>query len=158
MTRTPSFSPAAPNFLKSAVIPSGPSSERYDDGPDGMTAACRKNFGAAGERTWLTVERERVTIARPPHTVLYLDFETHSALDLELVGARTYAEHPSTQVLMLAWAVGDDPVQLWNSVRCGHAGGAVRRRGAARGPVRRSQLPVRSRDLAHDHGRPVWLA
>ena len=54
-----------------------------------------------------------MTIARPPHTVLYLDFETHSALDLELVGARTYAEHPSTQVLMLAWAVGDDPVQLW---------------------------------------------
>jgi DNA polymerase bacteriophage-type len=46
-------------------------------------------------------------------TTLYVDFETHSLLDLELVGARTYAEHPSTQVLMLPWAIGDGPVQLW---------------------------------------------
>jgi DNA polymerase len=44
---------------------------------------------------------------------VYLDFETHSALDLELVGARMYAEHPSTGVLLLAYAIGDDPVQVW---------------------------------------------
>lgn len=44
---------------------------------------------------------------------VYLDFETNSPLDLELVGARTYAEHKATRVTCLAYAIGDGPVQVW---------------------------------------------
>ena len=46
---------------------------------------------------------------------LYLDAETWSNLDLKLVGARAYAEHPSTRVLCWSWAIGDGPVQLLTS-------------------------------------------
>jgi DNA polymerase len=44
---------------------------------------------------------------------VYVDFETHSDLDLELVGTRAYVEHASTRILLLAYAIGDEPVQVW---------------------------------------------
>jgi hypothetical protein len=44
---------------------------------------------------------------------LYLDFETNSVADLELVGARAYAEHPTTRVTCLGYAVNGGPVSLW---------------------------------------------
>jgi DNA polymerase len=44
---------------------------------------------------------------------LHLDYETASDLDLRKVGAYRYAEHPSTRILMLGWAVNDEPEQLW---------------------------------------------
>jgi DNA polymerase bacteriophage-type len=44
---------------------------------------------------------------------LYLDFETRSHLDLEVVGLDNYARHPSTEVLMLAYAIDDGPVEIW---------------------------------------------
>jgi DNA polymerase len=44
---------------------------------------------------------------------VYIDFETHSDLDLEQVGVSTYADHPSTGILCLAYAIGDGPVQVW---------------------------------------------
>lgn len=44
---------------------------------------------------------------------VHLDYETRSELDVRKVGAITYAQHPSTEVMCLAWAVGDTPVNLW---------------------------------------------
>lgn len=46
-------------------------------------------------------------------TNLYLDFETASEVDLETVGLDNYAKHPSTRVLMLGWALDEEPVELW---------------------------------------------
>ena len=44
---------------------------------------------------------------------LHLDYETASEADLKKTGAYKYAEHPSTRVLMLGWAVGDEQIELW---------------------------------------------
>ncbi len=40
-------------------------------------------------------------------TVLHIDFETRSALDLREVGLHNYARHPTTDVWCLSWAIGD---------------------------------------------------
>jgi DNA polymerase len=45
-------------------------------------------------------------------TVLHLDFETRSAADLKAVGLAKYAEDPSTDVMCIAFAFDDEPVQL----------------------------------------------
>ena len=42
-----------------------------------------------------------------------IDFETYSEADIFKYGAYAYADHPSTEVLCLAWAVDDQPPQLW---------------------------------------------
>ena len=44
---------------------------------------------------------------------IWLDFETSSYCDLPRHGAYTYARHPSTQVLCMAWALDDGEVELW---------------------------------------------
>lgn len=44
---------------------------------------------------------------------IFLDFETQSEVDLEEVGLDNYARHPSTQVLMLGWAVDNGKINLW---------------------------------------------
>lgn len=44
---------------------------------------------------------------------LHLDFETFSEVDLTKVGAYRYAEHPSTRILMAAYALNDGPFKLW---------------------------------------------
>jgi hypothetical protein len=44
---------------------------------------------------------------------LFFDLETRSRIDLKTVGAHRYAEDPSTEVLCVGFAVGDNPVQLW---------------------------------------------
>lgn len=42
------------------------------------------------------------------------DFETYSEVDLRQVGSYRYANHPSTEVLMLNWSYdGDDEVYTW---------------------------------------------
>lgn len=46
-------------------------------------------------------------------TVLYIDFETRSELELTEVGLYNYATHPSFRILMLAWAVNGEEPQLW---------------------------------------------
>lgn len=43
----------------------------------------------------------------------YIDFETRSPVDLKKEGLMRYARHPRTEALMLAWAIGDGPVLLW---------------------------------------------
>lgn len=48
--------------------------------------------------------------------VLHIDFETASEAELggqNSVGLDNYIHHPSTRVLMLAWAYGNEDVQLW---------------------------------------------
>jgi len=44
---------------------------------------------------------------------LWLDFESRSLVNLKAVGLDNYAHDPSTEVLMLAWAVDMDVPQLW---------------------------------------------
>lgn len=41
---------------------------------------------------------------------LTVDIESYSDLDLKKVGLHVYAAHPSTRILIAAWAVDDDPV------------------------------------------------
>jgi DNA polymerase len=45
--------------------------------------------------------------------ILYRDIETRSTLSLAKVGAWRYAADPTTEVLCIAFAVDDGPVQLW---------------------------------------------
>ncbi len=51
---------------------------------------------------------------------LHLDFETRSQVEIsgsEGVGLHNYAMHNTTQVLMLAWAINDGEVDLWEPHR-----------------------------------------
>lgn len=48
------------------------------------------------------------------NTLLYLDFETYSDIDLKKVGSYAYAEHPSTEVLICTYAFDDEPVRVWD--------------------------------------------
>lgn len=43
---------------------------------------------------------------------LHLDFETRSVAKIEETGAWHYAEHPSTRILCVAYAWGNDPVKI----------------------------------------------
>jgi len=45
--------------------------------------------------------------------LLYLDLETFSELDLRKCSLDRYASHPSTRILMCAYAVDDSDIQLW---------------------------------------------
>jgi DNA polymerase bacteriophage-type len=44
---------------------------------------------------------------------LYIDIETRSECDLRKAGAYVYAEHPSTEIIVICWAVDEGPVQAW---------------------------------------------
>jgi DNA polymerase bacteriophage-type len=44
---------------------------------------------------------------------LEIDLETRSRLDLTKVGAHVYFEHPSTEIILGCWAIGDDPIEAW---------------------------------------------
>lgn len=46
-------------------------------------------------------------------TRLHMDYETASEIDLKKCGAYKYAQHPSTRILMLGWAIDEGDVQLW---------------------------------------------
>lgn len=45
--------------------------------------------------------------------IFHLDFESRSEIDLETRGLHNYLTHPSTQVLMCAYAEGEQRVRLW---------------------------------------------
>jgi DNA polymerase bacteriophage-type len=51
--------------------------------------------------------------------MLYLDLETYSDLDLKLVSLDRYAAHPSTRILMCAYAFDDGPVEIWTEGESG---------------------------------------
>lgn len=44
---------------------------------------------------------------------IYFDFETYSDVDIKKAGAWAYAQCPLAHVLMMAWAIEDEPVQMW---------------------------------------------
>jgi DNA polymerase len=44
---------------------------------------------------------------------LHRDYETRSTVSLKKVGAAVYAADPSTEILWVAYAIDDQPVQLW---------------------------------------------
>lgn len=44
---------------------------------------------------------------------IHIDFETRGTCELKTAGAHKYAEHPDTDVWCMAYAVDDEPVQLW---------------------------------------------
>jgi DNA polymerase len=44
---------------------------------------------------------------------LHIDFETRSDVNLKTSGAHVYARSPNTDILCMAWAVDDEPVQIW---------------------------------------------
>jgi len=46
-------------------------------------------------------------------TILTIDFETRSPVDLKTAGLHNYATDPRTEVLCLGWAVDDGPVHIW---------------------------------------------
>lgn len=45
-------------------------------------------------------------------TKLHIDLETYSALDIKKVGAYKYFESPQFEILLFAWAFGDEPVTV----------------------------------------------
>lgn len=45
--------------------------------------------------------------------VLWIDFETYSECNIKLRGGMNYTTHPSTQVVCLGWALGDEQANLW---------------------------------------------
>jgi DNA polymerase len=45
--------------------------------------------------------------------MIWIDFETKSACDLKTAGVYNYAQHGTTEVLCMAYAVDDGEVQLW---------------------------------------------
>jgi DNA polymerase len=54
------------------------------------------------------------TTLGPIKHVLFIDTELYSELDVGLVSYVKYASHPSTRVLVIAFAVDDGPVKLWH--------------------------------------------
>ena len=45
--------------------------------------------------------------------MIYIDFETYSESNINKAGAWGYSIHPSTEILCMAFAINDEPVQLW---------------------------------------------
>lgn len=46
-------------------------------------------------------------------TVLHIDFETRSTVDLKAAGLDNYAKDPRTEVLCMAFAFDDEPIDVW---------------------------------------------
>jgi DNA polymerase len=44
---------------------------------------------------------------------ILIDFETYSEVDIRKSGSWAYAEHPSTEILCMAYKIGEDSTQLW---------------------------------------------
>jgi DNA polymerase len=50
-------------------------------------------------------------------TFLYVDIETRSAVNLLSQGVYVYAEHPSTAIILLSYALDDGPLKTWFILR-----------------------------------------
>lgn len=46
--------------------------------------------------------------------ILHHDLETRSSVDLRKAGQYVYAESPSTEVILLSWAIDDGPIRCWH--------------------------------------------
>lgn len=47
------------------------------------------------------------------YSMMSCDFETQSACDLKTAGLHVYAKHPTTDILCMAYAFDNEPVQIW---------------------------------------------
>lgn len=54
-----------------------------------------------------------------PSKYCFIDYETHSQLDIKHVSTDRYAAHSSTRALMCAFAYDDGPVELWQEGETG---------------------------------------
>lgn len=50
-------------------------------------------------------------------TILYFDCETYSECDLRTAGTHRYAEHPSTEITVAQWAIGDGEPEVLDCAR-----------------------------------------
>jgi len=55
-------------------------------------------------------------------THLHIDFETRSTVDLKKAGLDVYAKSPTTEVLCMAWSIGEGPVKIWTPEKDGGIG------------------------------------
>jgi len=46
--------------------------------------------------------------------MIYIDFECYSEANIKTEGGMKYIQHPSTQIICLAYAFDNEPVELWN--------------------------------------------
>ena len=76
--------------------------ERREDAPPGVDA---------------TLYRPVLAMPVVPTRVASIDFETRSEADLTAIGSANYAARPSTEVLCMAWALGDEPTALWTPMQ-----------------------------------------
>jgi DNA polymerase len=51
--------------------------------------------------------------AAAPKHVLYRDFESRGVISLKKAGAHKYAADPGTEIVCVAYALDDEPVQIW---------------------------------------------
>ena len=58
-------------------------------------------------------QNESTHIPEHKPSIVHIDFETRSDLDLKKVGLDAYAKHPSTEVLCMAYSTDESPVRLW---------------------------------------------
>lgn len=49
-----------------------------------------------------------------PSILFHIDFETRSELDIKIVGSRVYAEHPSTEIMMISFSIDEVEIFNWN--------------------------------------------
>jgi len=56
-------------------------------------------------------------------TILWFDCETFSECDLKAHGTHRYAEHPSTEITVAQWAIGDGEPQVWDCTYLKHGTG-----------------------------------
>lgn len=47
------------------------------------------------------------------HPTLHIDVESRSAVELKTAGLFKYWEHDTTDVWLVAWAIDDDPIEVW---------------------------------------------
>lgn len=53
-------------------------------------------------------------------TILWFDCETYSECDLKAHGTPRYAEHPSTEITVVQWAIDDGEPTVWDCTRLDH--------------------------------------
>lgn len=63
--------------------------------------------------TSVTQAVKQALVARWERSVCHLDVETYSTCNLKSAGVYRYAEHESTELLVLSYAFDDEPVRLW---------------------------------------------
>ncbi len=102
------------NILDKRHVNNAPNEKDYSQGLYGNNIP--EVHGKLNQRNLHLDYAEKVICpsAEPLHAEpLYIDIETRSQIDLPKSGATTYAKHPSTEVICIAWTIGSAPIQVW---------------------------------------------